>query len=245
MIPPGHGGGPVAAPATGATPDTGPGGAPVSLPAVVDKRAEARRKKQSGPPNQSRGWFVPIVALVVVVGVVAVSALALTRDSDPEANRPTAGDHWHIAYGVYACDTYLAASQDQNDPFGIHTHGDGLIHIHPYDVSVTGDGARLAAFTDAIGADLTDGRYVPGAGEADGRELVEGQDCNGQPSELVLAHWPDALTSDAPPEIIREDLADFRFDQDGAAVAIALVPQGSTDIPIPPVLDQLRNPADT
>jgi hypothetical protein len=154
------------------------------------------------------------------------------------------GDHWHIAYGVYDCDKYLPASQEQNDPLGIHTHGDGLIHVHPYDVSTIGDGARLARFTDAIGAELTDDHYRPGAGEAGAPELTAGQGCGDKPSELVIAYWPDAL-KDAKPELITKDLADFHFTRDGSAVAIALVPQGTTEIPLPPVIEQLQNPSDT
>jgi hypothetical protein len=211
---------------------------------VVDKRAEARRKKQSGPPSQQRSWFLPAVAGVVAVGVAAVAALAFTRESDPDSNRPAAGDHWHVAYGVYACDAYLPPTQDQTDPLGIHSHADGLIHIHPFQVEATGDGARLVRFTDAIGAELSDDRYVPGAGEPEGRVLAEADGCGDQPAELVLAYWPDA-TQATQPELIREDLADFRFEQDGAALAIALVPEGTTEIPVPPFLTQLQNPVDT
>lgn len=211
---------------------------------MADKRAEARRKKQAGPPNQQRSWFLPAVVVIVAVGVAAVAALAFTRQSDPDASRPAAGDHWHIAYGVYACDTYLTPSQDQTDPLGIHSHADGLIHVHPFRVEATGEGAQLGKFIDAIGAELSDERYTPGAGEPDGRVLDEAEGCGGQPSELVLAYWPDA-TQAGEPRIIREDLADFRFAEDGSALAIALVPEGTTDIPLPPFLNQLENPVDT
>lgn len=212
---------------------------------MSNKRAENRRKKQSGPPNQQRSWFLPVVVLIVVVGVAGVAAAALSREpSDPSEGGPRVGDHWHIAYGVYDCDTYVAPSSSPDHGLGIHTHGDGLIHAHPARTRASGDRARLAVFTDAIGAELTDQRYVPGPGEPEGRELRPQDGCNGRPAELVLAYWPDA-TAETAPEIIREDLADFRFAQDGSALAIALVPEGSEDVPRPPFLNQLQNPGDT
>jgi hypothetical protein len=181
---------------------------------------------------------------VVALGVAAVAVLAFTRESDPDTARPAIGDHWHLAYGVYACDAYLPPSQSQNDPFGIHTHADGLIHVHPVRVAATGGRARLQLFIDAIGAKLTDSRYEPGPGEAEQRVLDESEGCAGQPAELVLVHWPDA-TQDSEFELIRSDLAEFRFDTDGAALAIALLPEGTTEIPRPPFLTQLQNPVDT
>lgn len=210
---------------------------------VADKRAESRRKMQGGPPNQ-RSWFLPVVAVVIALGVVAVGALALTRDPGEEATGLQIGDHWHMAYGVYDCDTYLPPSQDGNDPLGIHTHGDGLIHAHPGRVAATGDRARLGLFIDAIGAELSDDQYLPGAGEPGAPELRASDGCDGEPAELVLAYWPDA-TQDTAPELIRSGLADVRLTTDGAAFAIALVPEGTTDIPKPPFLDQLQNPSDT
>lgn len=215
-----------------------------SLAAVADKRAENRRNKKPGPPSQQRSWFLPAVVLVVALGVAAVLALALTRESDPTAAAPAVGDHWHLAYGVYDCGTYLPPSTNPNDPLGIHTHADGLIHVHPFRTRAAGDRARLDLFIEAIGAELSDDRYVPGPGEPEGRVLDEADGCNGEPSELVLGYWPDA-TQESEMEFIRQDFGNFRFDTDGAAVAIALVPEGTTEIPRPPFLNELQNPSDT
>jgi hypothetical protein len=210
---------------------------------VADKRAENRRKKP-GPPNQQRSWFLPVVVLIVTVGLAGVALLAMTREpSDPADALPRVGDHWHLAYGVYDCDGYVPPSTQQTDPLGIHSHADGLIHVHPYRAQAAGSRAQMGLFIDAIGARLSDDRYVPGPGEPEGRELSEAEGCNGEPAELVLAFWPDA-TQDTEPEIIRENLSSFRFDTDSAAVAIALLPEGTTNIPRPPFLTQLQDPGD-
>ena len=212
---------------------------------MANRRAENRRKKQPGPPQQQRSWFLPAVALVLALGVAGVAAAAVTREpADPADAAPRIGDHWHVAYGVYDCDGYVPPSTAPDHGLGIHTHGDGLIHIHPSRTRAAGPRARLALFTDAIGADLTDDHYAPGSGEPEGRELRAEDGCNGEPAELVLAYWPD-VTQDAAPEIIRDDLAGFRFAQDGSALAIALIPEGNAEIPRPPFLDQLQNPGDT
>jgi hypothetical protein len=208
---------------------------------VADKRADLRRQsRRPGPANQQRSWFLPGLVALIAVGVAGVVVLALNRES-AGLQPPIIGDHWHVAYGVYACDAYLPPSTIETDPLGIHTHADGLIHIHPHRVAATGDRARLHLFLEAIGAQLTDSRYVPGPGEADQRVLDEAEGCDGQPAELRLAYWPDA-TQDTM-EWIDQDLAQFRFHQDGAAIAIALVPEGTETIPRPPFLTQLQQEA--
>ena len=49
-------------------------------------------------------------------------------------------DHWHAAYGMYVCDHFLPPVTDaKEDVLGIHTHGEGVIHIHPFSAAASGD----------------------------------------------------------------------------------------------------------
>ena len=43
-------------------------------------------------------------------------------------------DHWHDAYGSTSATTSCPPSPTRasDDELGIHTHGDGMIHIHPF-----------------------------------------------------------------------------------------------------------------
>ena len=41
------------------------------------------------------------------------------------------------------------------DPGGIHTHQDGVIHIHPFQTATTGRNARLSDFFGQTGLEVT------------------------------------------------------------------------------------------
>ena len=68
------------------------------------------------------------------------------------ASNPS-GDHWHAALGVNVCGEWLpapatfeTAADNPNVRVGIHTHGDGFIHIHPFTSSEGGSNATLGKF---------------------------------------------------------------------------------------------------
>ena len=192
-------------------------------------------------PDQGAGWFLPVVFLICIAGIGSVLYLANNRESNravaplvPVPSLGVPGDHWHQAFGVYACDGFQPfISQEIPSSEGIHTHGSGLIHIHPFSVSASGRNATLAAYFRTTQAELTDSKYTPGPFEISATPLDEATGCNGQPATLQLAVWHNALSTDAPDEIITENLADFRFVEDAAALVLALVPEG-TEIPPPP-----------
>jgi hypothetical protein len=90
----------------------------------------------------------------------------LPQPADPTTGTP--GSHWHTAFGVNICGQWLAnpptfetAADNPNVRVGIHTHGDGYIHIHPYTRSEGGHHATVGLFfnyggwsvsSDSIGA---------------------------------------------------------------------------------------------
>lgn len=178
--------------------------------------------------------------------VLAGSALVAVAWSDhrdqassvpPVANR----DHWHAAYGIYVCGEWQPALPEFENPNGIHTHGDGVIHIHPFSASAAGENARLGVFLDAAGVKLTNGEL-----EVNGETYKEGDDqCDGKDAELVVAKWEDVETTDKAPALIPSDFGDTRFRSDGEGYTIAFVPtdqaegEGDTDIPKPESSSQL------
>ena len=112
---------------------------------------------------------------------------------------------------------------------GIHTHGDGVIHIHPFSSGGAGENATLGVFLDGAGIDLSDTTL-----KMDGKTWKEGKDqCDGKDAELVVAQWKDVQDPDSKPALIRRDFNDIRFRQNGEGYTIAFVPEGTTDIPKP------------
>jgi len=182
--------------------------------------------------------FPLTLAAVVVLGIVMVFA---ARASRPPQIPPQIDDHWHAAYAVYDCDEVLPAFQSLEDPDGIHSHQDGVIHIHPWNSSATGDDAQLNVFFDSMGARVTDDEISgPGIGV-----LEAGSDCHGETTAIRVTRFrlpedgavPDEQTQLVElyelTEVYTDDFGDIRLLGDGEAFTIARVPDGA-EIPPPP-----------
>ena len=160
----------------------------------------------------------------VVDSSAAESSGELGDNSPPRANT----DHFHAAYSVNICGVEQRPLDDvKSDAHGIHTHGDGLIHIHPFDQTVAGNRATLAAFFDQTGVQLTDSTLtIEGSGTK-----TEGRDqCNGRDAELVVLVWASAEDADAgrsPDETHTTDMGAVRLRRD-AAITIAFRAEGAS-----------------
>jgi hypothetical protein len=195
----------------------------------------ARAARAAGKPGTGRNWLWPAV-IVVLVGL-GITLVVISRGTDEaSAEAPTFGDHWHAAYGVYTCDTFADPLADaQGDANGIHTHEDGLVHIHPTSTQATGDNATLSVFAEETGLGLEDDRLeVPG-----GDTFVEGEDeCDGEPGTVQVAVWDDP--SDETPEVVTEDVADLKLGEN-QVLTVAFAPEGA-DLPKPPTAVRLSDP---
>jgi hypothetical protein len=208
------------------------------------KRSRYRKpkRKRSG----SMGWNVAIT-VVIVAGVVAVLLQWGGGNSDasgppraPDAAANIAGDHWHTAFQVNVCGEWLTAQPQFEKPadnpnqaanVGIHTHGDDLIHTHPFVVSEEGDNARLSKFADyggwSVSSDSIDA-WVGPKSAPDQKEWSNGDKCTfgqykGEPGVLTWAVDGKARTGNP---------ADYKM-VDGETLGIYFLPKGA-DQPFPP-----------
>lgn len=196
----------------------------------------------SSTPNKSARWLFP--AAIVAIVALGVGAVVYARSRNeglgdnstkPRAqlSQGTPSDHWHAAFAINVCGKELDALEDtQDDVLGIHTHGDGLAHVHPFSTRAAGKQATLGRYFDMTGLTVTDDGFKL----ANGKVYKEGvTTCDGKPAEVVMGYWPVALeaaTKD-PSKIITEDFASTRFAKDKVAFTLAVVPKGSRDIPPP------------
>jgi len=185
------------------------------------------------------GWRnVLAVGTLVVAGGCAQEAegdRVLGEAPGPGGGGPVVADHWHAAFGIYVCDEFLPPLPEWEDMLGIHTHGDGVVHIHPFVEEASGERATLELFLDGAAVELDDDRLV-----VEGEAYENGHDCDGEPAVIQVAQWDDARAGGTP-DTLQEDTAGIRFRRDGEAFTIAVAPEG-TDIPVPEsadVLDEL------
>jgi hypothetical protein len=188
--------------------------------------------------------------LAIVVTVLLGSSLVLyARGNRNDSVEPQIGTHWHAAYGIWNCDHWEPALNDPTDsngqsidPNGIHTHGDGIIHIHPFNSSAAGTRAKMGVFFNTEKVKASDTKIELPSGVV----LEDGAQCNGKSASLEAARW---IVDDpnSSPEIVKSGIKDLRFRQDREAFTIALIPDGDT-IPQPesiPTLDNLSDVSST
>lgn len=206
----------------------------------------ARAAKSGGRTKvrQQRSLLFPGAVLgVFVLGLALVVYARHDRRTSVDSTPPQSGiDHWHVAYGVYACDKFEPPVTDQNDPLGIHTHGDGVIHIHPTSAKSSGTNARLGRFFDASGIEMSNDKLtLPN----NGGSWSNGDKCGDKPGKLKVAVWKTRTTE--KPEIITGSFRDIPFTNDMMLMTIGFVPDG-VDLPKPEsesVLDNLSDVAST
>jgi hypothetical protein len=188
-------------------------------------------------------WTVTTVA-VVVIGVL----LVVVSYSDRKANGdvpPKIGEHWHAFLGVNVCGTWLPNAPSfeprANEPglrAGLHSHGDGLMHIHPFSSDEAGNAATVGRFISYGGWEVSGTSMKLW----DGVEHKNGQFCgktgNQKKSEVQWAvgeygkPWSGKARSGNP--------ADFH-PKNGEIVAIYYLPKGQKLEEPPTAQDALAN----
>ena len=116
-------------------------------------RGKARARARRSPRRTgTTGWTAGIAA-IVILGIVGI---VLAKSANNQAGGLKIGDHWHAAFGVNVCGTWLPnppeTARDSTNLIvrhgtdvyaGIHTHADGLIHFEPETTDDTGTHATV------------------------------------------------------------------------------------------------------
>ena len=205
------------------------------------KRAKMRSKARSprrGGTNRS--WNI-VIGAVVVIGVALVWLSASTNKSAAEVS-PKIGEHWHAYLGVNVCGTWLpnaptfeenAAASNATARAGIHSHGDGLMHTHPYTPQEAGKNATTGRFLAEGGWSLssTSMELWDGTTHANGDECtVDGK------KEPSVVQWATGFPGKPwSGKAMSGDPAKYKF-RDGEIVAVYFLPKGSK-LPKPPGAD--------
>ena len=121
---------------------------------------DSRRRRRDGG-NTSQRSTSRVRGACIVIGLVSILLLGLlffllsgTSEEDAGVRFPQIGDHWHADYSITIC-----GEKQPILPYtdgGIHTHGDGRMHLHPKQMIESGRNANLARFMATAGGSITD-----------------------------------------------------------------------------------------
>jgi hypothetical protein len=124
-------------------------------------RAQLRARYRKPRRRGGSTWFYGALSVIVVAGVLGI--VFVRNDNSASATiPPRAGidpktndfyDHWHEVLGVEVCGQWLSdppffdnRADNSGVLAGLHTHGDGFIHIHPRYPDEGGNHATLGLF---------------------------------------------------------------------------------------------------
>jgi hypothetical protein len=185
------------------------------------------RRTRSGSPI----WYAA-TGLVIIVGVIAV---AMSRGGSGETAPIANQDHWHAALGANICGTWLPNAPAFEDRAGtslragLHSHADGLMHIHPFSSDEAGKFATVGRFLDYGGWKASDSELRLW----DNQDHKNGAKCDGKPAEV---RWSVNGKE-------RSGNPGGYHPQNQDVVALAFLPKG-TKIGTPPQAKDLKSPSD-
>jgi len=203
-------------------------------------RARGRRPKKRGGSQ----WFYAALSAIVVLGIVAIVLVrsdSSSADVPPQPGNPTTGapgDHWHTALAANVCgdwvgnpSTFETASDNPNVRVGIHTHGDGFVHTHPFTKSEGGDNATLGKFLGYGGWSASQDSLSLWAAptNSDTAEWSNGDTC---PEGTPFAGKQGVVKFSVDCVEVKRNPSDTKL-KDGEVIALAFLPK-SESIGVPP-----------
>jgi hypothetical protein len=196
----------------------------------MGKASRKKRPVKAKSHKSSLGFTIVVVAIVVL----GIAGIALSRgggESTADAPGVKIGDHWHATVGVNLCGTWQGNTPPYEAATGIHSHGDGFIHMHPFSSAGAGKNAKVGLFFSQadekvsttelkmVGEDYKNGDVCENLDKKPGtvRWSVNGEEKTGNPGDYIP--------------------------NDRDVVAIAFLPEG-VEIGVPPAAASGANPSD-
>ena len=192
----------------------------------VQRAARAGGGRKAARRAQSSMLWPAVITVVVLLGILLI-VVSRGENQAGATERPRLvgefpEDHWHEAFGVNICGTYQPDLPEAVNS-GIHTHGDGLIHVEATNSAETGSHATIGKFVGDYGNGfrVTDTEIrLPG-----GKTYKNGDKCGDKPGRVALYRWDSP--SDDSPTIITDGIAGIRLANE-RVVAFSFNPAGAT-----------------
>jgi len=135
--------------------------------------------------RSSKGFLVMIVA-VFVLGVALIALAKNGKSGTASAKGPGAKikDHWHAAIGINFCGTWQANLPQYEAATGVHSHGDGFMHLHPFSAAGAGRNANVGLFYKQAGDKISASQIKLGK-----QTYQNGDKCEALDKKPGLVRW--------------------------------------------------------
>ncbi len=171
----------------------------------------------------------------MVVATVVAMVLLTAQPIRAQSAGPKVGDHWHMAFGIWNCGTWEPSFPPGDDPLGIHTHGDGLIHVHPFEEAAAGKNAVLGKFLAVSKVTLTSSSLT-----LPDKKLTAGETCKRKKAVLRTLLWSSKKAKE--PTLVTADPNKLPL-RNEEIIVIAFGP-ADAKVGLPPSVAELEDPAD-
>jgi hypothetical protein len=193
--------------------------------------AKGPRKKNIRKPKPRKSGTLGFAAIIGVIGLLGIIGIVASKGGDAGAQAgPDIGEHFHAALGINICGQWKPNTPQYESAKGLHSHGDGFIHMHPYSRAGANENATVGLFLTQADEKVTNNSITLG----DGTDLENGDEC------ANLDKKPGTLRWSVNGKEKKGNPARY-VPSDRDVIAIAFLPDGE-EIGTPPIAGS--NPSD-
>ncbi len=196
--------------------------------------AKGPRKKNIRKPKARKSGtlgFMAIIGVIALLGIIGIIASKSGTNAGAQTG-PNIGEHQHAALGINICGQWKPNTPQYESAKGIHSHGDGFIHMHPYSRAGANENATVGLFLSQADEKVTNDSIKLG----DGTDLKNGDEC------VNLDKKPGKLRWSVNGKEKKGNPARY-VPADRDVIALAFLPDGE-DIGTPPIATSGQNPSD-
>lgn len=196
--------------------------------------AKGPKKKNIRKPKPRKSGTLGFAAIIGVIALLGVGGILASKSGDSAGAQtgPDIGEHHHAALGINICGQWKGQTPQYESAKGIHSHGDGFIHMHPYSRAGANENATVGLFLEQANEEISSDSIKL----TDGTDLKNGDECPN------LDNKPGKLRWSINGKERKGNPARF-VPSDRDVVALAFLPDG-VEIGDPPVVTSGQNPSD-
>ncbi len=186
--------------------------------------AKGPKKKNIRKPKPRKSGTLGFAAIIGVIGLLGVIGIVASKGGDTaSAVGPNIGDHFHAALGINICGQWKPNTPQYESAQGLHSHGDGFIHMHPYSRAGANENATVGLFLKQANENVSNTSIKLG----DGTDLENGDECANLDKKPGKLRWSvnGKEKQGNPARYVPEDRD---------IIALAFLPAGE-DIGTPPI----------